>query len=149
MDAGVNTMARRIEKDFFSGSIRLQILRHADRGPVFGAGLIDELQRDGYSVSPGTLYPILHGLERGGYLKAREHIVHGKRRRSYIVTPKGQSALRLSRPRIVSLLRGLIENGRLERTGAKQRPVRANSPQSSSQGPPRRLASTKREATAK
>jgi PadR family transcriptional regulator len=118
MNGKVDIMARRVEKDFFSGSIRLHILHHASRGPVFGAGIIEELQRHGYRISPGTLYPILHGLEGTGYLRSGEHLVHGKRRRSYLLTAMGKSALRLSRPRIVALLRELVGIGR-----SAQRPV--------------------------
>jgi DNA-binding PadR family transcriptional regulator len=62
-------MATQVERDFFGGSIRLHILHHAASGEVFGQGLIDELQHHGYRLSPGTLYPILHALERGGYLR--------------------------------------------------------------------------------
>jgi DNA-binding PadR family transcriptional regulator len=32
--------------------------------------MIQELARHGYTLSPGTLYPMLHGLERRGYLKS-------------------------------------------------------------------------------
>jgi len=32
--------------------------------------MAEELARHGYKMSPGTLYPLLHGLERKGYLKS-------------------------------------------------------------------------------
>jgi PadR family transcriptional regulator PadR len=50
--------------------IRLHILYHAARAPVFGLGIIEELARHGYKLSPGTLYPLLHGMERKGYLRS-------------------------------------------------------------------------------
>ena len=31
--------------------------------------MIEELREYGYEISPGTLYPMLHGLTRKGYLK--------------------------------------------------------------------------------
>lgn len=110
MKASPDAMARTVEREFFGGSIRLHILHHAGRAPVFGAGLIEELRRHGYRVSPGTLYPILHTLERNGYLKSRVEIVGGKRRRSYVATTVGKSALRLSRPRILELVRELFDH---------------------------------------
>ena len=121
MKGKVDTMARTVEKDFFSGSIRLHILHHASCAPVFGAGLIEELQRHGYRISPGTLYPILHGLERTGYLRSAQQLVHGKRRRSYVLTTMGKSALRLSRPRIAALLRELVEIGRSKQSAVTAR----------------------------
>jgi DNA-binding PadR family transcriptional regulator len=30
--------------------------------------MIEELGRHGYEVSRGTIHPILHGMERGGWL---------------------------------------------------------------------------------
>ena len=51
------------DRDHYSGMIRLHILHHAGRGAIFGAGMAEELARHGYKISPGTLYPILHGLE--------------------------------------------------------------------------------------
>ncbi|WP_445920593.1 PadR family transcriptional regulator, partial [Klebsiella oxytoca] len=48
--------------------IRLHILHHAAKEPVFGLGIIEELRHHGYQLSPGTLYPMLHGMEKKGYL---------------------------------------------------------------------------------
>src|SRR6476619_2610410 len=55
------------DRDLYSGLIRLHILHHAVEGPVFGLGMSEELSRHGYRISAGTLYPLLHGLERKGY----------------------------------------------------------------------------------
>ena len=55
---------------FIGGLIRLHILHHASKGPVFGLWFIEEFGRHGYKLSPGTLYPLLHGLERKGYLRS-------------------------------------------------------------------------------
>src|SRR5579875_2736613 len=45
--------------NIFSGLIRLHVLYHAARGPIFGLEMIRELRRHGYELSPGTLYPLL------------------------------------------------------------------------------------------
>ena len=65
-------------RDFFLGFIKIHILHHAAQEPVFGLALIRELARHGYDLSPGTLYPVLHGLESAGYLqrKGREEDSH-------------------------------------------------------------------------
>jgi hypothetical protein len=34
--------------------------------------MIEELARHGYRISPGSLYPVLHGLEEKGYLRSSE-----------------------------------------------------------------------------
>ncbi len=56
----------RYEKELSSGLIRLHVLHHATEEGVFGLGMIEELARHGYKLSPGTLYPLLHRLETKG-----------------------------------------------------------------------------------
>lgn len=53
-------------QDLLKGLIRLHILHHASEGKFYGQWMIDERARHGYSLSPGTLYPMLHALERRG-----------------------------------------------------------------------------------
>ena len=91
------------DRSLYSGLIRLHILHHAAEKPLYGIWIAEELLRHGYKLSPGTLYPILHGLERKGYLRS-----HGERngksaRRVYKVTPLGRKALRMARRRVEEL----------------------------------------------
>ena len=60
------------DRELYSGLIRLHVLHHAVKEPIFGLGMVEELGRHGYRISPGTLYPLLHGLEKKGYLRATE-----------------------------------------------------------------------------
>ena len=87
------TNTDRINRNFFLGFIRLHILFHAGQEPIYGLDMIRELERHGYSLSPGTLYPILHALERDGFLQAEKQVVHGKVRKYYTATESGHDAL--------------------------------------------------------
>ena len=60
-----------LDRSLYTGLIRLHLLHHAAEGPIFGQAMIDELGRHGYRLSAGTLYPILHGMERQGYLRSK------------------------------------------------------------------------------
>lgn len=80
-------------RDLFLGFIKLHILYHAAREPVFGLWLIEELSSHGYQLSPGTLYPILHGLERDGLLRSERQVIGGKVRKYYVTTNAGRKAL--------------------------------------------------------
>ena len=71
-------MEDKLLKDLFLGFIRVHILYHADKEPIYGQELNDELQRHGYQISYGTLYPIFHKLEGQGYLKSTNKSVNGK-----------------------------------------------------------------------
>ena len=59
-------------RDLYSGLIRLHVLHHAVEEPLFGLEMAQELARHGYQISLGTLYPLLHGLEKKGYLRSVE-----------------------------------------------------------------------------
>jgi PadR family transcriptional regulator, regulatory protein PadR len=76
-------------RDLYSGMIRLHILHRAEKEMIFGLGMAEELARHGYKISPGTLYPILHGLERG-YLRSREERSGRSIRRVYGITRSGR-----------------------------------------------------------
>jgi PadR family transcriptional regulator, regulatory protein PadR len=96
-------------RDLYSGMIRLHILYHAEHEAIFGAGMAEELARHGYKISPGTLYPILHGLEKRGYLKSGEDRSGRSIRRLYKITASGRRALKTARLRVRELFGELIE----------------------------------------
>lgn len=81
------------DKDLYSGLIRLHVLHHAAEKAIYGSWMIEELREHGYEISPGTLYPMLHGLARKGYLKARQEGPGRRARRLYRITVKGRAAL--------------------------------------------------------
>ena len=98
-----------VDRDLYSGLIRLHILHHAVKEPIFGLGMIEELARHGYRVSPGTLYPLLGGLQRKGYLKSRG-VRDGKSRRVvYTATPLDRRALVAARAKVRELFAELLE----------------------------------------
>lgn len=80
-------------RDLFTGLIRIHVLVHALHEPIFGLAMMEELSRHGYRIGPGTLYPLLHGMERGGLLKSQFKNVAGRRRRVYTITASGRRAL--------------------------------------------------------
>src|SRR5262245_48557437 len=97
------------DRDLYSGLIRLHVLHHAAEDPVLGLGMIDELARHGYRISPGSLYPILHGLEKKGYLKSRMQSSGKSQRRVYRATPAGRKALESAKSKVRELFHELIE----------------------------------------
>jgi DNA-binding PadR family transcriptional regulator len=82
------------ERRILLGFMRVHILHHATEVEgIYGVGIMEELERHGYGISPGTLYPILHEMEKGGLLRSRELIVGGKVRKVYRATRKGITTL--------------------------------------------------------
>jgi DNA-binding PadR family transcriptional regulator len=121
------------ERDLFSGLIRLHILHHASNEPIFGMGIMDELAHHGYKLSAGTLYPILHGLEKAGYLISTTEQTDGRQRRTYIATEEGKTALGAAKAKVWELFRELFEE-ELQFRGhtTKKSHANANSPQGTS-----------------
>ena len=73
---------------------KVHILHHAARHPVVGQWMLDELRHHGYTVSPGTLYPVLKRMEARGWLRSRADADGGPRaRREYQLTPAGRRVL--------------------------------------------------------
>jgi PadR family transcriptional regulator, regulatory protein PadR len=98
------------EKHLYAGLIRLHVLHHAVKQPIYGLAMIEELQRHGYKISAGTLYPILHGLERKGYLTSTEERNGGTARRVYRATPAGAEAFLAAKLKVRELFGELFED---------------------------------------
>ncbi len=96
-------------RTFFLGFIKIHILHHATQGPIYGLWLIDELKRHGYDISPGTLYPIFHSLEKDKLLQSYQEVVKGKVRKYYRATAKGKKTLEAAKTKVLELVREIIE----------------------------------------
>src|ERR1700680_4606844 len=97
------------DRDLHSGLIRLHVLHHATEEPIFGLGMAEELARHGYRISPGTLYPLLHNLEKKGYLRSSRKRSGKSLRKVYKATPLGRKALEAAKGKIRGLFREVVE----------------------------------------
>ena len=96
-------------RDIVLGFVKVHILHHASLDPIYGVAMMHELQRHGYEISPGTLYPILHGLEQDGFLTREDRVVKGKVRKYYDITDDGRGALAEARTKIAELAGEVLE----------------------------------------
>ena len=96
-------------QDLYSGLIRLHVLHHACEEPIFGSAMIEELERHRYRIGPGTLYPLLHAMERKGLLRSTVERRGKTTRRLYAATPAGRRALRVAKERVKELFGELFE----------------------------------------
>jgi DNA-binding PadR family transcriptional regulator len=99
-----------LAKMFFGGFVRMHVLYHAVREPVFGVEMMEELARHGYDVGPGTLYPMLQKLEAVGYLTSHVEVVAGKTRKYYRATPEGAAALDATKAKLRELVKEVIDD---------------------------------------
>jgi DNA-binding PadR family transcriptional regulator len=106
-----NFRLSQIEKELFKGFIRIHILHHASEEKVFGQALKFELERHGYTLSYGTLYPLLHRMERENLLTSERSTVAGKVRKYYRITEEGRSMLAKAKEYIHELVDEVLGEG--------------------------------------
>ncbi|MBV8233215.1 MAG: helix-turn-helix transcriptional regulator [Planctomycetaceae bacterium] len=99
-----------LTKMFFGGFVRMHILYHAVKEPIFGVEMMEELARHGYDVGAGTLYPMLHQLEEVGYLTSHPEVVAGKQRKYYRATPEGAAALDATKVKLRELISEVLDD---------------------------------------
>ncbi len=100
-------MQEPILRKLFLGFVQLHILHHAKKEPFFGSWMIGELSSHGYQISAGTLYPILHGLEKEGLLSVENRLEGGKVRKYYAITVAGEAVLAQGAEKAGELMREL------------------------------------------
>ena len=98
-----------LDREFFLGFIKIHILYHAAQAPIFGVEIAEELARHSYRLSPGTLYPTLHRLEKEGYLESSTSVINGRMRRYYRATAEGKLVLEQAKNKIKELVTEVIE----------------------------------------
>jgi PadR family transcriptional regulator, regulatory protein PadR len=96
-------------QELYIGLVRLHVLHHAAEEPIFGLGIIEELGRHGYRLGPGTIYPLLHGMERRGWLRSKSTLVNSHKRKVYVATRSGRKALARAREQVRELFEEMCE----------------------------------------
>ena len=95
----------KVLRKLFLGFIHIHILHHAKEHPIYGVWMLEELREHGYSISSGTLYPILHSMESDGLLIREDRNVAGKVRKYYTITEKGDLVLIEARKKAYELFK--------------------------------------------
>jgi len=101
----VNPLEKKILRKFFNGFIQIHILHHALKEPIYGVWMMDELREHGYDISPGTLYPLLHSMQKNGLLEMAEKNVEGKIRKYYTTTSLGEVVLKEARAKAYEMFK--------------------------------------------
>jgi PadR family transcriptional regulator len=109
-------VARRSE--MLKGTLDLMILRTLDLQPLHGIAIADRIRqvtRGAFAVGPGSLFPALHRLEQGGWVRGRWGVSdQGRRARSYTLTSAGRRQLVAERrewDRVVAAVAQVLDQG--------------------------------------
>ena len=87
----------RSDRNTAPGGTAMLVLALLRGGEMYGYQIIEELERRSeqvFRLKEGTLYPLLHGLEKEGFVKARDAAApNGRQRRYYRITRAGLRSL--------------------------------------------------------
>jgi DNA-binding PadR family transcriptional regulator len=97
-----------VYQSIWQGMVRLFILHQAGEAPIYGVKLKKSLRDRGYDISPGSLYPLLHTMEKANLLHCRLKVFKGRVRKYYHLTPKGESSLQELRQAFSGLAQEII-----------------------------------------
>jgi PadR family transcriptional regulator PadR len=98
------------------GLMEIALLHLLARGPEYGLEILERLRAQaGLNVAEGTIYPLLHRLEKSGAIQShwRTDAPGGRPRRYYALTPKGSvelEALAAEWRRISAALNDFLES---------------------------------------
>lgn len=83
--------------ELLTGTLELLVLKTLTLEPMHGWGLaqrIEQMSRDTFRVSQGSLYPALQRMKRKGWIRSEWRMTSNKRRaRYYLLTPAGKRQL--------------------------------------------------------
>lgn len=86
-----------IDKSLLNGSTTMLILKLLENEDMYGYQMIDELSKqsnDTFTLKAGTLYPLLHGLEKQDMIDSYEETASNARvRKYYKITKQGRGLL--------------------------------------------------------
>lgn len=101
----------KFDKGLIAGSSTLLVLTLLEGGDMYGYQMIEALSRrsnDAFQMKEGTLYPILHALEKGKYLAAyQQEAPTGRQRKYYKLTRRGKTLLDEKRAEWAAFHRGV------------------------------------------
>ena len=85
---------KEIQVKLTKGLLDVIVLQMLKDEPMHGYQIITNIRRSfGVYFGPSTVYPMLSGLEKKGYLLSEWHMDGDRPRKVYTLTPEGQSIL--------------------------------------------------------
>lgn len=104
-----------MNKELLKGTTEVMILKMLEKEPMYGYGMIknfDIMSNGTFKFKEGTLYPLLHALEKKKYIESFWHAPDGRRRKYYRITDLGMKQLEAKKTEWLQFSQAL--NGLLE-----------------------------------
>lgn len=81
-----------MNKELLKGTTEVMILKMLNREPMYGYGMIKNFEimsKGTFKFKEGTLYPLLHSLEKKGFIESYWDKNDGRKRKYYRITDLG------------------------------------------------------------
>ncbi len=104
-----------MNKELLKGTTEVMILKMLEKEPMYGYGMIknfDIMSNGTFKFKEGTLYPLLHSLEKKKYIESFWDSPDGRKRKYYKITTAGLKQLQAKKEEwqiFSSALNGLLE----------------------------------------
>lgn len=86
--------SKEVQVKLMKGLLDLIVLQFLSAQPMHGYQIITKIRKTfGIYFSPSSVYPLLYGLEKSGYLKSEWVMNNDRPRKVYRLTAEGQSFL--------------------------------------------------------
>jgi PadR family transcriptional regulator, regulatory protein PadR len=99
----------KLRKQTLDGNIETMLLATLAEGTSYGYQIVEDLNKRAgglLELGEGTVYPVLHRIERRGLIKSYWRIgENGRKRKYYLLTPVGRAALEENRRQWGDLVR--------------------------------------------
>ena len=85
-----------VDRSVLTGSTTMLVLKLLENKDMYGYEMIEQLGKRSqniFSLKAGTLYPLLHGLEKKGMVQSYDHEAWGRTRKYYKLTNDGRRLL--------------------------------------------------------
>jgi transcriptional regulator len=97
--------------ELLQGTLELLVLKALSLEPMHGWGLaqrLEQMSRDVFRVTQGSLYPALQRMKRRGWVESEWRVTENNRRaRYYMLTPAGERQLERERVQWERVSRGV------------------------------------------
>lgn len=96
----IRRMNMKYSKELTTGTIPMLVLSVMEKEDMYGYKIIKELEmrsEHAFSLKEGTLYPILHSLEKEKLLESYWEVADGRKRKYYHITKKGLGQLEVKK----------------------------------------------------
>lgn len=85
---------REVQNKLMKGLLDLVILQFLNAQPMHGYQIISSIRKNfGVYFGPSTIYPLLNGLEKKGYIKSQWDLSNERPRKVYKLTNEGRNLL--------------------------------------------------------